>query len=611
MIYFIRILFEENIMNGTVDYTELINAAKNGDGSAFDELYKLTVKASYCTASLLLSNSCDVEDVLQNAYLKAFQKLPELKKPESFDGWMKAIVENECKNYIKKEKRIYAPIVFLKNRDEERSEEWDQPIPQEYIEREELREKVSGILDRLSPEVRACIVLFHYDDKSLDEIKDILDIPLGTVKSRLHNGRKEIEKEFGKLRKKDPTLYGVGAIPAVLSLLAFRAKNIVVPAAIADASVSATVSAVSAASGAVAASGTAAASGSAAASGTAAASVGATSAAASTVGAASTAAVSIGVKIAAVAVAGSVAVGGTVAIKEHIDSKPPEDTTSYATTAGYEETHTARQAFAEMTTEISTTALTTASTSNLTTAKTTADLSQMITEVRTTAAQTKKPVSTKKSTTLPQTTVTTTKRILTTVTTTKATTTAKSTTTTTKTTVTEKETTARQQTTNPENNFGASGGVITEYKGNDSSVSIPSSVGSTPVTAIGSGAFSGNTSIKSVTIPSSVTQIGQEAFADCTSLSSVTLPSSLEAIGIGAFFGCSSLTSVTIPDGTKSIGDEAFAQCTSLQTVTIPESVTSIASDAFDGCGSVTIRCKEGSAAHDFAVANSIKYSLI
>ncbi|MDY5948979.1 MAG: leucine-rich repeat protein, partial [Oscillospiraceae bacterium] len=55
----------------------------------------------------------------------------------------------------------------------------------------------------------------------------------------------------------------------------------------------------------------------------------------------------------------------------------------------------------------------------------------------------------------------------------------------------------------------------------------------------------------------------------------------------------------------------AFAQCTSLQTVTIPESVTSIASDAFSGCGSVTIRCKEGSAAHDFAVAESVNYSLI
>lgn len=600
-------------MNGTVDYSELINAAKSGDGSAFDELYKLTVKASYCTASLLLSNSCDVEDVLQNAYLKAFQKLPELKKPESFDSWMKTIVENECKNYIKKEQRIYAPIVFLKNRDEEHSEEWDQPIPQEYIEREELRKKVSDILDRLSPEVRACIVLFHYDDKSLDEIKDILDIPLGTVKSRLHHGRKEIEREFGKLRKKDPTLYGIGAIPAVLSLLAFRAKNIVVPAAIADASVSATVSAVSAASGAAAASGTAAVSGSAAASGTAAASAGTGSAAASTVGAASTAAVSIGVKIAAVAVAGSVAVGGTVAIKDHIDSKPPGDTTSYATTAGYEETHTAQQALAEMTTEISTTASTAESTTNLTTAKTTAALSQMITSAQTTAAQTKKQVSTKKSTTLPQTTVTTAKQTATTSTTAKLTTTATTTakTTAAKTTVTEEETTARQQTTNPENNYGASGGVITEYKGSDSSVSIPSSVGSTPVTAIGSGAFSGNTSIKSVTIPSSVTQIGQEAFADCTSLSSVSLPSSLEAIGIGAFYGCSSLTSVTIPDGTKSIGDEAFAQCTSLQTVTIPESVTSIAADAFDGCDSVTIRCKEGSAAHEFAIAESVNYSLI
>lgn len=595
-------------MKETVDFSALIESAKVGDNAAFEKLYQLTIKTSYHTASLLLNNSCDVEDVLQNSYLKAYQKLPELKNPESFEYWIKTIVENECKNYIKKEKRISAPIVFLKGR-EEISEEWKQPVPQEYMEREELRQSISDILNNLSPEVRACIILYHYDDKSLNEIKDILDIPLGTVKSRLHNGRKEIEKQFAKLRKKDPTLYSIGAIPAVLSLLAFQAKNIVVPAAIAEASIASAVTA--AASGTAAAATGAGAGVAGAASGSAAVSAGAGSASVSAAGAVSTAAASIGVKAAAIAVAGSVAVGGSAAIKNYVENRPADETTAaYSSSAEYEETCTVPETL----TEFISAAIPSAVISTLSeTTEKTALPSNDQTEAPITAAQTSTVSTAKRQSS--------TKRISTTAQTSKSTTAAKTTTTkptattkpATSTTqrVTEKPTSTVPPTTNPENNFGASGGVVTEYKGNDTSVVIPASVGSNAVTAIGAGAFSGNTSIKSVSIPSSVTQIGQEAFADCTSLSSVSLPSSLKTIGIGAFYGCTSLTSVAIPDGTQTISDEAFAQCTSLQTVTIPASVTSISDDAFSGCGSVTIRCKEGSAAHDFAVANSINYSLI
>lgn len=595
-------------MKETVDFSVLIESAKGGDNAAFEKLYHLTIKTSYHTASLLLNNSCDVDDVLQNSYFKAYQKLPELKKPESFDYWIKTIVENECKNYIKKEKRISAPIVFLKSQ-EEISEEWKQPVPQEYMEREELRQSISDILNNLSPEVRACIILYHYDDKSLNEIKDILDIPLGTVKSRLHNGRKEIEKQFAKLRKKDPTLYSIGAIPAVLSLLAFQAKNIVVPAAIAEASITSAVTA--AASGTTAAATGAGAGAAGAASGSAAVSAGAGSASVSAAGAVSTAAASIGVKAAAIAVAGSVAVGGSAAIKNYVENRSADGTpAAYSSSAEYEETCTVAETLTEFISAVIPSAV--ISTLSEATEKT-ALPSKEQTEAPITAIQTstvsasKRQSSTKRISTTAQTSKLTTAAKTTA---TKPTTTSKTTTSTTQ-RATEKPTSTVPPTTNPENNFGASGGVVTEYKGNDARVVIPASVGSSAVTAIGAGAFSGNTSIKSVSIPSSVTQIGQEAFADCTSLSSVSLPSSLKKIGIGAFYGCTSLTSVAIPDGTQTISDEAFAQCASLQTVTIPASVTSIADDAFSGCGSVTIRCKEGSAAHDFAVANSINYSLI
>ena len=112
---------------------------------------------------------------------------------------------------------------------------------------------------------------------------------------------------------------------------------------------------------------------------------------------------------------------------------------------------------------------------------------------------------------------------------------------------------------------------------------IPSSV-----TSIGNYAFSGCSSLTSITIPSSVTSIGDGAFCQCSSLTSITIPSSVTSIGNYAFSGCSSLTSITIPSSVTSIGDGAFCQCSSLTSITIPSSVTSIGNYAFCECSSLT-----------------------
>ncbi len=111
------------------------------------------------------------------------------------------------------------------------------------------------------------------------------------------------------------------------------------------------------------------------------------------------------------------------------------------------------------------------------------------------------------------------------------------------------------------------------------SVTIPPSV-----TNIGSSAFSGCSSLASVTIPSSVTSIDNHVFSGCSSLTGVTIPSSVTSIGDGAFADCSSLTSVTIPEVVTSIGDRAFYNCFALTSVTIPSSVTRIGNYAFYGC---------------------------
>lgn len=107
------------------------------------------------------------------------------------------------------------------------------------------------------------------------------------------------------------------------------------------------------------------------------------------------------------------------------------------------------------------------------------------------------------------------------------------------------------------------------------------------VTKIDNSAFSGCTSLSSITIGNKVTSIGGTAFSNCTSLTSINIPSTVTSIGYYSFQNCESLKSIILPNGIATIEQGTFSGCKNLESIEIPNSVTKIEDNAFTNCSSL------------------------
>ncbi len=177
--------------------TELqwIEAAKQGDQEAFAQLVRLYEKRVYALTLRMCKNPDDAAEAAQEAFLAAWQGLKFFRGESSFSTWLYRLASNACVDLLRREGRHRSAVGPSLNDEELNIDVSDaRPTPQEAAERKELRAQIEEGLAALSPEHRQVLILREMHQLSYDEIADTLDVDVGTVKSRINRGRKQLRK---------------------------------------------------------------------------------------------------------------------------------------------------------------------------------------------------------------------------------------------------------------------------------------------------------------------------------------------------------------------------------------------------------------------------------
>lgn len=186
----------------------LIQRCKNGDVGAFDELFKRYEKRVFNCAFHICGNYHDASDITQEAFIRVFNSVQTFRGDANFLTWIYRIVTNVYLDERKKSKAhrqtSLDEYIELDENSVTRQIVDSNPLPAEIFESKERAEIVQTAINALPEYQRIIVTLYHIDSLSYDEIADVLQLPIGTVKSRLNRARLALAEILGAR----PELFG-------------------------------------------------------------------------------------------------------------------------------------------------------------------------------------------------------------------------------------------------------------------------------------------------------------------------------------------------------------------------------------------------------------------
>ncbi|HAU02032.1 MAG: RNA polymerase sigma factor RpoE [Porticoccaceae bacterium] len=177
------------------DY-ELVVRVQKGDKRAFD---LLVLKYQYKVHSIIarfIRDSDEVKDVVQEAFIKAYRALPNFRGDSQFYTWLYRIAVNTAKNYlVARSRRPPSSDVDLDDAEFYSGSEQlkDVSSPENELFRDQLESVINGAIAELPEDLRTAVTLREYDGLSYEEIAQIMECPVGTVRSRIFRGREAID----------------------------------------------------------------------------------------------------------------------------------------------------------------------------------------------------------------------------------------------------------------------------------------------------------------------------------------------------------------------------------------------------------------------------------
>jgi RNA polymerase sigma-70 factor (ECF subfamily) len=172
--------------------SELIARAKKGDMQAFEVLVRKHQQGIYRLCRRMTGAHQSADDLSQETFIKAYFSLPKFKDGRNFYTWIRKIAVNNSLNYLKKHMRE-EPLDEKESRIPGNSSLTGQELPQDRVQRNHLEQKFKKALKALPADQKIIFCLRFYEDMSYKEISHLMNLPNGTVMSRLNRARKKLK----------------------------------------------------------------------------------------------------------------------------------------------------------------------------------------------------------------------------------------------------------------------------------------------------------------------------------------------------------------------------------------------------------------------------------